>query len=71
VPHKTAPKSKPLYRQKTAKQEFNAKTQRREGGQRPQAIIGEDFTHAKPVPVSHFELREDGSIQSDSSLGSR
>jgi site-specific DNA-methyltransferase (adenine-specific) len=49
VPRKTAPKPKPLYRLKS----------RRSG--REDALTDFHF-HAKPVPVSRFELHDDGSI---------
>jgi site-specific DNA-methyltransferase (adenine-specific) len=60
VPHKTATKPKPLYRRKTAKAELTTKAQRNKEA----PISDADFSHAKPVPISHFELREDGSILS-------
>jgi site-specific DNA-methyltransferase (adenine-specific) len=53
VPHKTAPKPKPLYRRKTAKAESTTKAQRRE----------EETFHE--LPESHFKLQEDGSIEAE------
>ena len=65
MPHKTAPKPKPLYRRKTAKAELTTKAQRREEPKRESATEtlrhGEDsFTEIAPA---HFQLREDGTIE--------
>jgi len=71
-------KAKPLYRTKPPKARRETKVQRREPksgdhatstlGPRPSTAV---FPHAHPLPASHFELREDGSIASESKVERR
>jgi site-specific DNA-methyltransferase (adenine-specific) len=53
VPKKTTRQPKPLYRRKPPKGKSNLNS-------------GDDFVHAKIIPPSHFQLREDGSVRTTS-----
>jgi DNA modification methylase len=65
VPKKTTRKPKPLYRRQPPKPKGRAVLLRRPNKKADRQVspTSKDFTHATPISPAHFELREDGSIQ--------
>jgi site-specific DNA-methyltransferase (adenine-specific) len=71
VPKKTPAKPKPLYRRKPPRHPHSGRAvlPRRQAGQ--QLGPASDIPRAHPVSPAHFELREDGSIGTPSTVSAR